>query len=921
LEMMNQTVPFLNGGLFECLDDKTQNLYIDGFSDQMTKGEKLIVPDYLFFGIEEKVDLSTEYGAKNKAAKEAAVKGLINILKSYKFTITENTPIEEDVALDPELLGKVFENLLASYNPETKTTARKQTGSFYTPREIVNYMVDESLIAYLKNNILNEDEVYQEMGATQTNLLGNVGKVGQLGLNDKIGRSKYGGTTEQLDKDLHQLFSFDTINPFAKNEGLQKQIIKALDKCTILDPACGSGAFPMGALQKMVHVLHKVDPNGQEWKQRQIDKVNNAIERLEEIEDSQIREQSIKDLELQKQDIEDAFENNELDYGRKLFLIENCIYGVDIQSIATQISKLRFFISLVVDQKINPNKENFGIRPLPNLETKFVAANTLVGIDKPSNQLSLYDTKEVKALEKELKIIRHKLFSAKTKDTKLKYRQKDEDLRNAIAAELIKSDWANDTAEKLASWDPYDQNASSSFFDPEWMFDMKNGFDVVIGNPPYIQIKDIPEKDKPYYVKNYVFATGRFNIFYFFIENSKRYSSESGITSYIVPDRILLNTQTVAIREWLITNQELINITSFDESVFDSAVVDSVILTYKNHINKSNEISANPNISIKFLIDSIPIKIPLDYFKSSSNKQFDLNYSPLVYSILKKIKANTEKLGNISDTKDGVIQSKIPDMLFLQEEINSDCKPLLFGKNVNKFSLNYSNDWIHYDIPLMKKYESERNGGGLRMRVPLIFERTKILTRQTADRIIGTIDKDNYYYSNTLHGTAITNSKYAIEFVLAILNSSLMSFYYRATTAEGGKVFAQVKIELLRQLPIKYTKSQNVFISLVQMLFFLNVNETSNKVKLLAQVIDSAIFELYFTTHMQEKEIDVIPLIEKDIEAEIQGGDFEKLNDTEKEEVIEHLHKTWSHPDNEVRNRIKLFAVRSPDILKPILES
>jgi Type I restriction-modification system methyltransferase subunit len=97
--------------------------------------------------------LSADYGIKDKGAKEAAVKGLINILKSYKFTIAENTPIEEDVALDPELLGKVFENLLASYNPETKTTARKQTGSFYTPREIVNYMVDESLIAHLKNAV------------------------------------------------------------------------------------------------------------------------------------------------------------------------------------------------------------------------------------------------------------------------------------------------------------------------------------------------------------------------------------------------------------------------------------------------------------------------------------------------------------------------------------------------------------------------------------------------------------------------------------------------------------------------------------------------------------------------------------------------------------------------------------------------
>src|SRR5690606_12183402 len=178
LEKLNQTVPFLNGGLFECLDDKFNNIYIDGFSDQMTKGEQLIVPDYLFFGVEEEADLSDIVGIKDKKYKKAAVKGLINILKSYKFTITENTPIEEDVALDPELLGKVFENLLASYNPETKTTARKQTGSFYTPREIVNYMVDESLIAYLKNRISSEPSVFVEFGKAQANLFGNEGKRG-----------------------------------------------------------------------------------------------------------------------------------------------------------------------------------------------------------------------------------------------------------------------------------------------------------------------------------------------------------------------------------------------------------------------------------------------------------------------------------------------------------------------------------------------------------------------------------------------------------------------------------------------------------------------------------------------------------------------------------------------------------------------
>ena len=120
------------------------------FQTAPPKAARLIVPDELFFSPEQAIDLNEIYGTKGKSYK---VRGVINILNSYKFTIAENTPVEEEIALDPELLGKVFENLLASYNPETQTTARKQTGSFYTPREIVNYMVDESLIAYLSSKL------------------------------------------------------------------------------------------------------------------------------------------------------------------------------------------------------------------------------------------------------------------------------------------------------------------------------------------------------------------------------------------------------------------------------------------------------------------------------------------------------------------------------------------------------------------------------------------------------------------------------------------------------------------------------------------------------------------------------------------------------------------------------------------------
>jgi hypothetical protein len=230
-------------GLFECLDDKFKNIYVDGFSDGMPSNEKLIVPDYLFFGLEEEEDLSDIIGITDKKHKQAAVKGLINILKSYKFTITENTPIEEDVALDPELLGKVFENLLASYNPETKTTARKQTGSFYTPREIVNYMVDESLIAYLKNKISSEPSVYLEFGSIQANMFGNDGKIGQTKLISDINGSELKNDEEKLDSLLHELVSFNAGNPFENYPNTSKHLLKYLNECSILDPACGSGAY------------------------------------------------------------------------------------------------------------------------------------------------------------------------------------------------------------------------------------------------------------------------------------------------------------------------------------------------------------------------------------------------------------------------------------------------------------------------------------------------------------------------------------------------------------------------------------------------------------------------------------------------------------------------------------------------------
>ncbi|MDO8721369.1 MAG: hypothetical protein Q7J31_03970, partial [Syntrophales bacterium] len=448
LAKLLRDIPFLNGGLFECLDDRvqknnspyTEEVRIDGFSTD--PGKQPRIPNLLFFGQDEVVDLSSAYG--DHAHSHETVRPLLSLLRRYNFTLTENTPLEQEVALDPELLGHVFENLLAAFNPETGTVARKATGSFYTPRVGVDWMVDQALLAYFE------------------------------GILTRAG-------TEGAKKKLRRLLSWEEEgHDFTPKE--TEALIDAIDHLKALDPACGSGAFPMGLLQKLVHVLKKLDPENKGWRQRQ-------EAALDSFDSSTAREEA-------RQAIKRAFARDNDDYGRKLYLIENCLYGVDIQPIACQIAKLRFFISLIVDQAIDPKEPNLGILPLPNLETKIVAANTLLGLHR--GQL-LLGSDEVRRLEDQLKRVRHDYFTARRFKDKIALRARDRELCSTLAKALTASMecTAHDSG-RLAEWNPYDTNTAASFFDPGWMFGLTapegndNGvFDILIGNPPYVRQEEL----------------------------------------------------------------------------------------------------------------------------------------------------------------------------------------------------------------------------------------------------------------------------------------------------------------------------------------------------------------------------------------------------------------------------------------------
>lgn len=824
VELMEAKVPFMNGGLFECLDKPHPTakgkqggdriIYVDGFSDKPEND--LLVPDYLFFDADEEVDLSNDLG--NVKFKKSKTRGLIAILKSYKFTITENTPIDEDVALDPELLGKVFENLLASYNPETKTTARKQTGSFYTPREIVDYMVDESLIAYLKNNLSTEIEL--------------------------------------LDEHLHQLVSYSNINPFAEDEATQKAIIKALDKCTILDPACGSGAYPMGILQKMVHILHKIDPKNTEWKNRQLRRVDNAIAELEQLDDTTIRENAIRELEAQKRDIEESFSNNELDYGRKLYLIENCIFGVDIQPIATQISKLRFFISLVVDQKVNASKENFGVRPLPNLETKFVAANTLIGIDKPKKKGdffgSLFDKNEIQKLEKDLKKVRQRLFSAKTPSTKRALREQDKALREQMGNLLIE-EYGNTTARQLANWDPYDQNTTSPFFDKEWMFDIREGFDIVIGNPPYGA--KLSDNDKKLFARTFKFQDYQLDTYLLFIEKGFDLIKQKGQLAYIIPNPWLTNLKQKNIRRLVVNENTLLNICHYHKNVFE-AVVDTEVVIMEKGKSKQNHVKIAVyqdlrNPEIKF--------IPQENWQKLNGEPINIFIDKSTDIILSKIKSQTKPIGDVTVLTNGMkpyeqgkgsppqtklnIKERIFDSTF---KIDESYKPLLRGKDIEKYLTKWDGTrWIKYGIWLAAPRKDSS-----------FFSSAKIVIRQTGDCIIATLDAEQFVCMNNMHVLNLKDEKYNLKYFLALLNSKLVDFYYQSLNPEKGEALAEVKKENVEKIPIKQLspESQQPFINLVDKI--LTGKKAGEDTQAWEDEIDLRVYKLYELTHEEVLIID-----------------------------------------------------------------
>lgn len=833
-ETLFAEIPFLNGGLFDCLDYRDENgkeVRIDCYSDNPKNAARLTVPDKLFFG-SDVVDLSEIYDDRRKNAVE--VRGIIDILNSYKFTIAENTPVEEEIALDPELLGRVFENLLASYNPETQTTARKQTGSFYTPREIVNYMVDESLKAYLATT-LGDDEKIKTM--------------------------------------LDQILDYGDDLP-ELTEKQRQQIIAALEDAKILDPACGSGAFPMGILQKMVRILEKLDPKNERWKQALIKRTP---------------------IEARKE-VEATLEGNTADYSRKLGIIQNCIYGVDIQPIAIQVSKLRFFISLLVDFSVDKSKHNFGIQPLPNLDYKLMQGNSLIedfhgftlnlkeqDTEDDSGHLFSENSKVVSLIEdlweKQADYLRESRPKQKEKlreevekdivnifDTYIRLKMKEyfgalgsiENRAKQIPNEKTREDYLKAEKTKLDKKYNFDYVAIEkelknfthgmkprNFF--PWqlyfadVFKKKGGFDIVIGNPPYVQVPKgtFCEATFPYSEGR---DKGKQNLYKVFVEASYNLAMVNGFSCMIVQSSLMCDLSSQYTRELLLTKTKLSMVIEFPKKAptkegqaFENVLQGTCIYLLKKVSDSENifKVSINNDITTitKLNFEDLQQNILLKLYPSSY-------YIPLVkkgyFQVLNKIKNHSKPLKcfmlsisqgdlNLTSNASQFSPKRTPVALYR-------------GKNISRYLLkNDVEEWVTESFLPEKVAENRR-------KIYLVCQEITGTTDKNRLHFCLTRLKENYLFGHTANKILLKDASHN-KFVLGILNSKLLDWFFRITSTNNHVMGYEIE-----QLPIAnvLNEDQVSVVSIVD-----NILEKRTKgedISCLETEIDRLVYQLYGLT-------------------------------------------------------------------------
>jgi len=841
----NCRIPFLNGGLFEAQYD-WQNANIS-------------IPTDLFRNDE-----------KNKSGDIGT--GILDVFDRYNFTIKEDEPLDKEVAVDPEMLGKVFENML-------EIKERKSKGAFYTPREIVHYMCQESLIHYL-DNALNKDN---HTTAPKEDIEQYI-REGHLALENDVRVAARGET---------KTYQFQLPESVRNNADI---IDKKLTEIRICDPAIGSGAFPVGLLHELVTAQLVLKPH-----------LSNPYLNNKLIGFGFNERESINDSRYV--------------YRLKKHIIQESIYGVDIDRSAIDIARLRLWLSLVVDEDdLEP------IETLPNLDYKIVCGNSLVGL--PPQGADRYP-----ALKDELEALKKKFYIETNEQEKKRLRN---EINNKIKTVL-------EAAEDFEGY-PIDFDFEL-FFSEVWT--EKNGFDVIIGNPPYVSVSKINYKEILKKIEYDTFVSSG-DLYVLFYENCYRKLREKGNLNLITSNKWINASYGKKTRNFFAskTNPKLL-IDFAKVRIFPNATVFvNILMLEKSQPDKLIEaisIDGNklPDEALESYFNKNKVKLTLkgeDVWKIGSKEELLIN---------RKIEKKGVKLKKWKtvDFYAGIKTAFNPAYHITEETkkelIEKDKKnveiivPLLRGKDIKRWVYRFQNYYminahngvssssispinIKQDYPiiyefldkwkddLQKRKDKGHHWTNLRNCAFLEeFDKPKIVWIEISDKANFTYDKNGYFLTNSAYFLSGENLKY----ILAILNSSVSDYYFFQITAKiagGRKRYTKQYVE---QIPIpQIAKEEQIpFEILVDYIIFsksLNQDEVFNFFELL---LDSVVFELYFQESFQSANKTILKHL----------SDLKPINDNMSDEeklgIIQSEYERLYHPDHPVR-----FAIETLDSIEEV---
>ncbi len=823
----------LNSKVFENLKYK-KNYYSDVLEDlffnvlNMDMEKRNFSKDRVIYNYEKNIPFLNGGLFSKKEDDEAVktiddniIKGLFEFFDRYNFTVDESAPFDVEISIDPEMLGRIFENLLAEINPETKESARKETGSFYTPREIVDYMVMEAIKLYLYKKLPD--------------------------MKDKIDR----------------IFDIDESIEYSDKE--RELILKNIHDMIILDPACGSGAFPLGILQRVFNVIDKLDPKHEYYKDYIINKLPSGT----------------------KEEFKKLYDAEKFSYAYKLDILQSMIHGVDIQPIAIEVSKLRAFLSLVVDEKKEDKEHNLGIRTLPNLEFQFICANALIGLDFNIKK-ETFEYNILEGIKEMMTNIAEMFYGASSIEEKERVKIKFEGFREFVKnASFLDKEIKN----KILSWSPFD-NKSAEFFSPLVQFGIDRDFDIVIGNPPYIQLQTMAKELKEMYQKaGYESFKSTGDIYQLFYEKSLSLLSADGVASLITSNKWMRAGYGASTREYFYKNADVLRIIDLGAGRFESATVDVNIIFY----SKTKEKYIRGERSFDGVTYSGSLKelssAEFDAVVSDAGREWVI-MSGLERSIFNKI--NKHKALKDWDIKinrgitTGLNEAFIIDENTKNELIKKDknskklIKKLVRGRDINRYSCNFSNLYFintHNGLkeknikpinvneyPAIKKHldkyykelEVRQDKGvtayNLRNCTYIEdFDKPKIIYQEICKEASYAFDEECCFLSNNAY--MMTSDNYNLKVLLGLLNSKLYWWFFTKNNIVLGSSAIRMLAMYIEMLPIPKvdTKTTNKISKLVDKI--IELKKQGGDTSILESEVDEIVYSLY---GLSEEEIRVI---------------------------------------------------------------